>query len=301
MTSELAATVLSVAFNRQSSFVIRDGGIMGIKTYRPTSPAIRFRTTLTPDDLTKVRPLKGLTAPKKRISGRDNKGHIQVRHRGGGHKRLYRILDFRRDKRDIPAKVTTLEYDPNRSARIALLSYADGEKRYILAPAGLSVGQSVLSGETADILVGNSVPLKMIPLGTTVHNLELKRGKGGQLVRSAGGAAQLLAKEAGYAQVRLPSGEVRKIHLECRATIGQVGNIEHENLSVGKAGRTRWKGWRPFVRGVAMNPVDHPHGGGEGKTSGGRHPVTPWGVPTKGYKTRNNPRTQRYVVKRRSK
>ena len=214
---------------------------------------------------------------------------------------MLRLIDFRREKDGIPAKVATIEYDPNRSARIALLSYADGEKRYIIAPAGLAVGQTVLSGDGADIVVGNSVPLKIIPLGTTIHNLELKRGKGAQLVRSAGGAAQLLAKEGDYAQVRLPSGEVRKIHIDCRATIGQVGNIEHENVSVGKAGRNRWKGWRPFVRGVAMNPVDHPHGGGEGKTSGGRHPVTPWGVPTKGYKTRNNPRTQRFIVKRRTK
>ena len=201
----------------------------------------------------------------------------------------------------IPAKVMTIEYDPNRSTRIALLTYADGEKRYILAPLGLLVGQNVLSGEGADILVGNSIPLKNVPQGTTIHNIELKRGKGGQLVRSAGGAAQLVAKEGEYAQVRLPSGEVRMVHMECRATIGQVGNIEHEGVSVGKAGRNRWKGWRPFVRGVAMNPVDHPHGGGEGKTSGGRHPVTPWGVPTKGYKTRNNPRTKRFIVKRRSK
>src|SRR5438093_9714720 len=229
---------------------------MGVKKFKPTSAGRRFQTVSDFEELTAEKPYKPLIAKKTRSGGRDNKGLIAVRHRGGGHKRRYRIIDFRRDKDGVPAKVATIEYDPNRSARIALLSYADGEKRYILAPAGLSVGQRVLSGETADILVGNSVPLKMIPLGTTVHNLELKRGKGGQLVRSAGGAAQLLAKEAGYAQVRLPSGEVRKIHLECRATIGQGGNIEHENLSVGKAGRTRWKGWRPYVRGVAMNPVE---------------------------------------------
>jgi len=272
---------------------------MGIKTYRPTSPAIRFRTTLTPDDLTKVRPLKGLTAPKKRISGRDNKGHIQVRHRGGGHKRLYRILDFRRDKRDIPAKVTTVEYDPNRSARIALLTYADGEKRYILCPHGLTVGGTVIAGDGADILVGNALPLRNVPLGTMVHNIELRAGKGGQLARAAGMAAQLLAKEAGYAQIKLPSGETRMVHLECYATIGQVGNLDHENQSIGKAGRSRWLGIRPTVRGVAMNPIDHPHGGGEGKTSGGRHPVSPWGLPTKGYKTRNNKRTEHFIIKHR--
>ncbi|PYU87050.1 MAG: 50S ribosomal protein L2 [Acidobacteria bacterium] len=240
---------------------------MGIKTYRPTSPAIRFRTTLTNEDVTKVRPVKGLTAPKKRISGRDNKGHIQVRHRGGGHKRLYRILDFRRDKRDIPAKVTTLEYDPNRSA---------------------------------DILVGNALPLRNVPLGTMVHNIELRAGKGGQLARAAGMAVQLLAKEAGYAQIKLPSGETRMVHLECYATIGQVGNLDHENQSIGKAGRSRWLGIRPTVRGVAMNPIDHPHGGGEGKTSGGRHPVSPWGLPTKGYKTRNNKRTEHFIIKHRN-
>ena len=272
---------------------------MGIKSFKPTSAGRRFQTVMEFTDLTTDRPYKPLLAKKVRTGGRDNKGLIAVRHRGGGHKRRYRIIDFRRDKDGIPGKVVSIEYDPNRSARIALVNYADGEKRYIVAPVGLAVGQAIVSGKDADILVGNSMPLRVIPLGTTIHNLELKRGKGGQLVRSAGGAAQLVAKEGDHAQVRLPSGEVRMIHLECRATIGQVGNIEHENVSVGKAGRNRWKGWRPFVRGVAMNPVDHPHGGGEGKTSGGRHPVTPWGVPTKGYKTRNNARTQRYIVKRR--
>jgi len=274
---------------------------MGVKKFKPTSAGRRFQTVSDFAEITTDKPYKPLTSGKMRTGGRDNKGYIAFRHRGGGHKRLLRLIDFRREKDGIPAKVATIEYDPNRSARIALLSYADGEKRYIIAPVGLAVGQKVLSGETADIVVGNSVPLKIIPLGTTIHNLELKRGKGGQLVRSAGGAAQLLAKEGDYAQVRLPSGEVRKVHIDCRATIGQVGNIEHENQSIGKAGRNRWKGWRPFVRGVAMNPVDHPHGGGEGKTSGGRHPVTPWGVPTKGYKTRNNARTQRFIVKRRTK
>ncbi len=274
---------------------------MAIKTYRPTSPAIRFRTTLENEDLTAVRPLKSLTRYKKRISGRNNKGHLTIRHRGGGHRRLYRIIDFRRDKRDIPAKVLSLEYDPNRSARIALLSYADGEKRYILAPNGLVVGATVVAGDGADILVGNALPLKNIPLGTMIHNIELKLGKGGQMARSAGVAAQLLAKEGGYAQIKMPSGETRMVHLDCYATVGQVGNLDHENVSIGKAGRTRWLGIRPTVRGVVMNPIDHPHGGGEGKTSGGRNPVSPWGLPTKGYKTRNNKRTQRFIIKRRDK
>jgi large subunit ribosomal protein L2 len=274
---------------------------MAIKSYRPTSPAIRFRTTLINDDLSRERPLKRLTEPRQRISGRDNKGHLQVRHRGGGHKKLYRVIDFRRDKRDIPAKVAALEYDPNRSARIALLAYADGEKRYILAPNGLIVGATVLAGEGADILVGNALPLKNIPLGTMVHNIELKKGKGGQMARAAGVAAQLLAKEAGYAQLKMPSGETRMVHLDCYATVGQVGNLDHENIHIGKAGRTRWLGRRPTVRGVAMNPIDHPHGGGEGKTSGGRNPVSPWGIPTKGYKTRNNKRTQRFIMKRRDR
>ncbi len=274
---------------------------MAIKTYRPTSPAIRFRTTLENEDLSDVRPLKSLTHYKKRISGRNNKGHLTIRHRGGGHRRLYRSIDFRRDKRDIPAKVLSLEYDPNRSARIALLSYADGEKRYILAPNGLVTGATVVAGDGADILVGNALPLKNSPLGTMIHNIELKLGKGGQMARSAGVAAQLLAKEGGYAQIKMPSGETRKVHLDCYATIGQVGNLDHENVSIGKAGRTRWLGIRPTVRGVVMNPIDHPHGGGEGKTSGGRNPVSPWGLPTKGYKTRNNKRTQRFIIKRRDK
>lgn len=272
-----------------------------IKTYNPTSPAIRFKTTLDTKELSTERPLKRLTESKLRISGRNNKGRLTIRHRGGGHKKLYRIIDFKRDKREIPAKVLSLEYDPNRSARIALLAYADGEKRYILAPDGLAVGASVIAGEAADILVGNALPLKNIPLGTMIHNIELRMGKGGQMARSAGTAAQLLAKEAGYAQVKMPSGETRMVHLECYATIGQVGNLNYENVSIGKAGRTRWMGIRPTVRGVVMNPIDHPHGGGEGKTSGGRHPVSPWGVPTKGYKTRHNKRTQRFIIKRRGK
>ena len=272
-----------------------------IKTYNPTSPAVRFKTTLDTKELSKERPLKRLTEPKLRISGRNNKGRLTIRHRGGGHKKLYRVIDFRRDKREIPAKVLSIEYDPNRSARIALLCYADGEKRYILAPDGLVAGMSVIAGNAADILVGNALPLKNVPLGTTIHNIEMKKGKGGQLARSAGTAAQLVAKEAGYAQVKMPSGETRMIHLDCYATIGQVGNLNYENVSIGKAGRMRWMGIRPTVRGVVMNPVDHPHGGGEGKTSGGRNPVSPWGVPTKGYKTRNNKRTQRFIIKRRGK
>jgi large subunit ribosomal protein L2 len=274
---------------------------MTIKTYRPTSAAIRFRTTTDNSELSKDRPLKRLSAYKQRISGRNNKGRLTIRHRGGGHRKLYRMIDFRRDKRDIPARVASLEYDPNRSARIALLVYVDGDKRYILAPNGLAAGATVVAGEGADILVGNALPLKNIPLGTMIHNIELRKGKGGQMARAAGVAAQLLAKEAGYAQIKMPSGETRKVHLDCYATIGQVGNIDHENVSIGKAGRTRWMGIRPTVRGVVMNPIDHPHGGGEGKTSGGRHPVSPWGLPTKGYKTRNNKRTQRFIIKRREK
>jgi large subunit ribosomal protein L2 len=262
---------------------------------------VRFKTSLDKSKLSTKRPLKSLTEGRHRISGRNNKGRMTIRHRGGGHKRIYRIIDFKRDKRDIPAKVVALEYDPNRSATIALLAYADGEKRYILAPDGLEVGSSVIAGEGADILVGNSLPLKSIPLGTMIHNIELRRGKGGQMARSAGAAGQLLAKEAGYAQIKMPSGETRMVHLECYATIGQVGNLNHENVSIGKAGRSRWLGRRPTVRGVVMNPIDHPHGGGEGKTSGGRHPVSPWGQPTKGYKTRNNKRTQRFIIKRRGK
>jgi len=239
--------------------------------------------------------------PKTRISGRNNHGELTIWHRGGGHKRHYRVVDFKRDKMGIPARVASIEYDPNRSAFIALLHYADGEKRYILAPSGLKVGDKVVSGPEADIVTGNALPLKSIPAGTLIHNIELRPGKGGQMVRSAGSSAQLLAKEGEYAQIRLPSGEVRKVLMECVATIGQVGNLEHENISIGKAGRKRWMGIRPTVRGVAMNPVDHPLGGGEGKTSGGRNPVTPWGQPTRGYKTRNNKSTERFIVKHREK
>jgi large subunit ribosomal protein L2 len=274
---------------------------MGIKKLSPTSPARRYQTYLTNDDLTTDKPYKPLLDTKKRTNGRNNLGKVTVRHRGGGHKRHYRIIDFKRDKIGIPGKVATIEYDPNRSARIALVNYVDGEKRYIIAPAGLQVGQAILSGPEADILTGNALPIKNIPLGTQIHNIELKPGKGGQMARSAGSFAQLVAKEAGVAQLRLPSGEIRLVSVDCMATVGQVGNAEHENVSVGKAGRSRWKGIRPTVRGVAMNPVDHPHGGGEGKTSGGRNPVTPWGQPTRGYKTRYNKRTDKFIVKRRTK
>jgi large subunit ribosomal protein L2 len=272
---------------------------MPLKQFNPTSPGRRFMSTLSFEDITRTRPEKSLTEPKKRTGGRNSKGQITIWFRGGGHKRRYRLVDFRRDKLEVPAKVAAIEYDPNRSARLALLHYMDGEKRYILCPDGLKVGQTILSGEGADILPGNCLPLKAIPAGTMVHNIELRQGKGGQMVRAAGAAAQLVAKEGTYAQIKLPSGEVRKVHVECRATVGQVGNIDHKNVSFGKAGRTRWLGRKSHNRGVAMNPVDHPHGGGEGKTSGGRHPVTPWGKPTKGFKTRNNKRTQKLIVKRR--
>ena len=272
---------------------------MALKKYKPTSAGRRFQTSLTFEEISAARPEKSLTVGLRSTGGRNSQGRVTSRFMGGGHKRLYRIIDFRRDKMGVPAKVASIEYDPNRTARIALLHYVDGEKRYILAPNGLTVGAQVVAGPAADILPGNALPLRGIPLGTTIHNIELKRGRCGQLVRSAGAAAQLMAKEGGYAQVRLPSGEVRQVHIECYATIGQVGNIEHENVSVGKAGRSRWVGRRPHVRGVAMNPVDHPMGGGEGKTSGGRHPTSPWGWKTKGMKTRNNKRTDSFIVRRR--
>jgi large subunit ribosomal protein L2 len=274
---------------------------MAIKTYRPMTPTLRFKSTVVNDDLTTNRPHKPLTKIKRQTGGRRNAGDITIWHRGGGHKRKIRTIDFKRDKAGVPATVATIEYDPNRSARIALLNYADGEKRYILQPIGLKVGQKVVSGPDADILVGNALPLKNIPAGTTVHNVELKPGKGAQMVRSAGGQAQLVAKEGEWALLKLPSGETRRVLIDCMATIGQVGNTDHENISIGKAGRKRWMGIKPTNRGVVMNPVDHPHGGGEGKTSGGRHPVTPWGQPTRGYKTRNNKRTDKFIVQRRSK
>ena len=272
---------------------------MGIKHFKPTSPGRRFQTVLTTEDLIRKKPEKRLTKGLRKRGGRNNAGRITSRHRGGGHKRVYRMIDFKRDKTDVPARVAALEYDPNRSARIALLHYADGEKRYIIAPLNLKVGDEVLSGPSADIKPGNAMPLRFIPMGTIVHNVELTKGRGGQLIRGAGTGAQLMAKEGDYAQLRLSSGEVRMIHLDCRATVGQVGNPDHENISLGKAGRSRWLGRRPRVRGVAMNPVDHPHGGGEGKSSGGRHPSTPWGKPTKGYKTRRQKPSDRYIIRRR--
>jgi large subunit ribosomal protein L2 len=250
------------------------------------------------EEITSTTPERSLLTKRNRTGGRGNTGRITTRHIGGGHKRRYRIIDFKRNKTDVPARVATIEYDPNRTARIALLVYADGEKRYILAPDGLEVGRTVVSGKNADILVGNTLPLKGIPLGTEVHNIELKPGKGGQIARAAGTFAQLVAKDGDYAQLRMPSGEIRKVFLECNATIGKVGNLQHENVALGKAGRKIWLGIRPTVRGVVMNPVDHPHGGGEGRTSGGRHPVTPWGQPTRGYKTRTNKRTAKFIVKR---
>lgn len=272
---------------------------MAVKTVKPTSPGRRFQTYSTFEEITRSKPEKSLVRPQKKSGGRNSYGRITARRRGGGHKRRYRVIDFKRDKADIPARVASIEYDPNRSARIALLHYADGEKRYILAPLGMQVGDSVLTSESADIKPGNALPLEKIPLGTIIHNVEMRAGKGGQLARSAGAGVQLMAKEGRYGLLKLPSGELRKVLLECKATIGQVGNIDHENISIGKAGRTRWLGRRSKVRGVAMNPVDHPHGGGEGKSSGGRHPVTPWGVPTKGYRTRKSKPGDKFIVKRR--
>ena len=269
---------------------------MAIKAYKPTTSTRRFQTVVSRDEITRHEPEKSLVESKKRTGGRNNRGEITSWFRGGGHKKAYRVIDFKRDKTGVPAKVASVEYDPNRSAHIALLHYADGEKRYILQPQGLKVGMKVVSGPEADILVGNALPLRNIPPGTLVHNVELRPGKGGQMARSAGSQVQLVSKEGGRALLKLPSGEKRVVHLDCMATIGQVGNLDHENISSGKAGRPRWLGRRPHNRGVAMNPVDHPHGGGEGKTSGGRHPVTPWGQPTRGYKTRNNPRTDRWIV-----
>ena len=272
---------------------------MGIKTNKPTSPGRRFQTSSTFDDITRTKPEKSLIKPLNRSGGRNSLGRMTSRHRGGGHKRRYREIDFKRDKEGIPAKVSSIEYDPNRSANIALLHYADGEKRYIIAPNKLQVGDSIIAGSDAEIKIGNAIPLKNIPLGTNIHNVELHVGHGGQLARGAGSYARLMAKEGKYALLKLPSGEVRMVLLGCKATIGQVGNLDYENISIGKAGRNRWLGKRPKVRGVAMNPVDHPHGGGEGKSSGGRHPVTPWGVPTKGFKTRKRKSSDRLILKKR--
>jgi large subunit ribosomal protein L2 len=272
---------------------------MAIRNYSPTSAGMRFRTGLTFEEITKQRPEKGLRERLMRSGGRNNTGRITADHRGGGHKRLYRLIDFKRDKKNVPAKVQAIEYDPNRSARIALVCYGDGERRYILAPERLKIGDTVIAGDdNVDIQPGNSLPLKFIPVGTVVHNIELKIGKGGQLVRSAGSGAQLMAKEGSYALLKLPSGELRNVLAECRATIGQIGNLDQENISWGKAGRTRWLGWRSTTRGIAKNPVDHPHGGGEGRSKG-NHPMTPWGKPTKGYKTRKNHASDKYIVQRR--
>lgn len=273
---------------------------MGIKVYNPITPGLRGRTGFTFEEITRNKPHKALVQPLKKSGGRNNKGRITIRFRGGGHKRVYRIIDFKRDKIDVPGIVESIEYDPNRSSRIALIKYLDGERRYILCPDGLKIGSAVISSEKeADIVPGNCLPLRHIPVGTIVHNVELRPGKGGQIGRGAGAGAQILAKEGNYAQLKLPSSEVRKIHIDCKATIGQVGNLDHENISIGKGGRKRWLGKRPHVRGTAMNPVDHPHGGGEGKTKGGRNPVTPWGQPTKGYKTRRTKRTKKFIVRRR--
>lgn len=274
---------------------------MGVREYKPTSAGRRFMSVVTFENITKKEPEKSLIVPLKKTGGRNNVGRITSRHIGGGHKRKYRLIDFRRDKLEIEGKVASIEYDPNRSANIALIHYADGEKRYILAPLGLKVGQTVVASRKGDteISEGNSLPLKLIPLGTFVHNVEMKRGKGGQMARSAGSYAQVVAKEGDYGHLRLPSGEVKLVHLLCTATIGQVGNIEHENVTWGKAGRSRWSGKRPHVRGTAMNPVDHPLGGGEGRTKGGRHPCSPWGQLAKGLKTRKNKRTDKFIVKRR--
>lgn len=273
---------------------------MPTRQYRPTSPGRRGMSVSTFDEITKSRPEKSLTVRLKKHAGRNNQGKITTRHQGGGAKRAYRIIDFKRNKFGVPAKVAAIEYDPNRSARIALLHYVDGEKRYMLAPVGLKVGDRVQSGPEADIRVGNALPMKNIPTGTTVHNIEMERGRGGQLVRGAGAGAQLMAKEGDYVLLRLPSGEQRNIHIMCMATIGQVGNVEHENQSIGKAGRARHMGRRPVVRGSAMNPTDHPHGGGEGRAPIGGKPQTPWGKPAMGYKTRRNKRTDHFIVRRRN-
>lgn len=273
---------------------------MAVKKFKATSAGRRFMTVSAFEEVTKSTPEKSLLEPLPNKGGRNAQGRITVRHQGGGHKRMYRKIDFRRDKFGIPAKVAAIEYDPNRSARIALLHYADGEKRYILAPLGLNVGDKILSGPQADIKPGNALPLANIPVGTIIHNLEVRKGCGGQLVRTAGTGAQLMAKEGALAHVRMPSGEVRLLHMECMATIGQVGNVEHENISIGKAGRNRWLGKRPSVRGVVMNPIDHPHGGGEGRSPIGRAPVTPWGKPALGHRTRKKKPSDQMIVKRRA-
>jgi large subunit ribosomal protein L2 len=272
---------------------------MGIRRYKPTSAGRRNMSVSTFEEITTRRPEKSLLEPIRKRGGRNNYGRLTVRHRGGGHKRAYRVIDFKRDKHGIPAKVATIEYDPNRSSRIALLHYRDGEKRYIIAPLGIRVGDPIMSGPTADIRVGNALPLRIIPLGTQVHNVELQMGRGGVMVRSAGTSAQLMAKEGDYATLRMPSGEMRTVFIDCLATIGQVGNIDHQNIRIGKAGRKRWMGRRPEVRGSVMNPRDHPHGGGEGRAPRGMNPKTKWGKPARGVKTRHNPRTDRFIIRRR--
>ncbi len=276
---------------------------MGIKSFKPVTPSLRFLnvadfSVLTPKKDQPHRPKK-LTKSLSKTGGRNQLGKMTVRHIGGGHKRKYRVIDFKRDKKEVPAKVASLEYDPNRTAYIALLNYSDGDKRYILAPLNLNVGDAVIASDSADIKPGNHLSLSVIPVGTLIHNIEMEPGRGGKLARSAGGYAQLMAKEGDYCQVKMPSGEIRLIHARCQASIGQLSNTDHENIAIGKAGRSRWLGIRPTNRGVSMNPIDHPHGGGEGKSSGGGHPRTPWGVPTKGYKTRNNKRTEAFIVKHR--
>ena len=275
---------------------------MPVKIYKPTTPSRRGVVGMDYSDITSSKPLKSLLTDLRKTGGRNSRGKVTTRHHGGGSKRAYRIIDFKRDKTGVPARVATIEYDPNRSARIALLNYADGEKRYILAPVGLAIGDAVQSGVGAEVRPGNALPLVNIPLGTTIHNIELKPGKGAQLIRSAGGSAQVMGRDGAYVQIRLKSGEMRKVLSTCMATVGQVGNVDHENVVVGKAGRTRWKGKRPHVRGVVMNPVDHPHGGGEGKSGQGNpHPVSPWGTPAKGYKTRKNKATDKFIIARRKK
>jgi large subunit ribosomal protein L2 len=274
---------------------------MGIRKFKPTTPTLRYRAVSDFSEITKDKPRKELVERLKKHAGRNNQGRVTTRHRGGGHKRRYRLIDFRRDKGGVPGRIESIEYDPNRSARIALVLYADGERRYILAPNGVKVGDPIQDGPESEIREGNALPIRRIPLGSQIHSIELRPGKGAQIARSAGTYAQLLAKEGNHAVLRLPSGELRKVKLDCMAAIGQVGNIEHENQVGGKAGRSRWLGIRPAVRGVAMNPIDHPHGGGEGRTSGGRHPVTPWGVPTKGYKTRKNRKKSNEMIIRRRK
>jgi len=272
---------------------------MPLKKFKPVTPSLRWRTTSAFEEITKSKPERSLRRPLKKKGGRNNQGRITVRARAGGHKRFYRLIDFKRDKLNIPAKVASIEYDPNRSSNIALLHYTDGDKRYILAPLGLKINDRVVAGNEADIKVGNAVPIGRVPLGTMIHNVELKKGKGGQIARGAGAVAQVVAKEGDHAHVRLPSGEIRLVRLDCYATVGQVGNLDHENISLGKAGSSRWLGRRPTVRGVAKNPVDHPMGGGEGKSSGGRHPCTPWGKPTKGLKTRKKKPSDKLIVRRR--